>query len=186
MSSLPGNDPEARPEHLEQIRDIIFGAQKREIDTHLDEVKADIGSLRQSLADLSKSLSSEIQRAVRELEAKLAVQREQEASDKHELHSRINEAEARLQKGLQESVRSSTEKLEAVDAALRTELTRVRQDADAFRATIEKSLATATQTLDEKKLSRDLFAEALGDLSALIREGKRPSDTKAASGKKGS
>ncbi|MBI5473025.1 MAG: hypothetical protein HY961_11840 [Ignavibacteriae bacterium] len=64
-----------RPEHLDQIRDIIFGPQKRELETRLQQLEHDLADARTTLSSdiekLKKSLTHDLRSTSTNLETQM-------------------------------------------------------------------------------------------------------------------
>jgi hypothetical protein len=72
MNKMTKDEVRERLGNIDQIRDIIFGAQMREYDTRLEQAKTDLDNHQQEISDrlnhLKISLTGEIKAAVEALE----------------------------------------------------------------------------------------------------------------------
>lgn len=142
------------PDHIEQIRDIIFGPQKREYDKQLERISADLhksqdqakkhtdercDSLEQSLRELSATLRKEVAETQSAFDGKVATM----SADFSAKLQKANEAIASLQRELAET-----------RAKLQSE---VRTHRDQLTSQLESHVSA----LKESKVSRDTMAELL-------------------------
>ena len=146
MPRNPNGQPENSPEHLDQIRDIIFGHQKREFDTKLDQLQSSLHELNASLAQRVEELRA----AIASLEKKLASLQQSTSHENAALKKHIDEEVARL------------------DAALTTTL----HTASERSASLEQMLKETATGLSSDKVSREELGDLLHSLAAHIQQRK--------------
>ena len=117
MSNAPDNGSHGTLDHIEQIRDIIFGPQKREYDQRLEKLNAEIRLLKEELARLSKETIKGETKVLGEIEARSKVLTESIAS----LRAEQGDARKTLQAELQAQKETLATNLEEQVTALRAE-----------------------------------------------------------------
>lgn len=152
------------PEHLNQIRDIIFGPQKREFESRVDHLEAKFeevaASLLKNIEEMKKIHQEEIS-SVRELfQSKLDDLSSQARDDRDGTRKMTDE----LSTNFNVSLDNSTKRLE-------TEVAQVKDQ-------IYKDLESVANQLAETKVSRESMAEMLLELGTKIKAGDRISELK--------
>lgn len=173
MAEITKEEMRERLGNIDQIRDIIFGAQLREYDNRFDKIESDLSMLQQDLQarlDQIKSvLLTEMRAAVDSLEKKLK---------SLTLSSQEDSAEIRQQ--LDRAHRKFSNSIEALDEAIDTQTGSLRDDLSTTRDQLqEETRHLKTQVFEELdrrfsmlrevKISRDDMAEMLFELGMRLK-----------------
>lgn len=188
MSKLMNDDSAERPEHLEQIRDIIFGPQKREFETRLRQSEEKLEDMKSSLAfaldELTRSLTLELRSSVQLLENKLKALSEQSGQERDSSQRHIEQMENRFDKSLQNTIQTAAEKITSLDMTMKAENNRLRQELTQLKEQIYRDLEARANELIDSKVSREMMAEALIELGMKVKAGERLSELKLITQKK--
>lgn len=165
MSQMTREDVRERLGNIDQIRDIIFGAQTRDYDNRFSKMESDISlmqqEMRSNLEQLKIGFSAELKATVEALEKKLkslALNTQEETID---LRTSVD----RLNRKFTSSVQSLDEALDAQTNSLREELSeakgQVKEDITELRDLILEELERRFSDLRDTKVSREDMAESL-------------------------
>jgi predicted nuclease of restriction endonuclease-like RecB superfamily len=168
MSQMTKDEVREKLGNIDQIRDIIFGAQMREYDARLEQMRSDMGKHQQEVGDrldhLKTNLTSEIKSGFESLEKKLKTFNTNHAEEAADLRQQIE----RLNRKLSSSVEDLDTALEDKTKAIKTELTEVRDQYQGeilmLRDMILAELEDRSQQLQAGKVSRFDMAEALFEM----------------------
>lgn len=167
-----GPAPEAAPESLDQVRDILFGGQMRMVDARLQGLEARLQQEQSSMrAEFSREfaeLDGNLKKGIAQLNDRLAAERTKRAEDLKALSTDMKE----LVKNLERRHQALEEAASQADAELRDHLLKqsAAQSADlaktADRLSMQLELmATALQT---EKLDTAALAAGLTDLASRL------------------
>jgi translation elongation factor EF-G len=173
MSDMTREEIRERLGNIDQIRDIIFGAQLRDYDNRLSKVESDMALLQQEMRDrldhLRASLSGEVKAAVDGLDKKLKsynLTTQEECADLRQQVDRINR---KFSSGIQ----TLDETVDAQTAALRNELSgvksQIQEDVTALRDLVLEELDRRFSHLGDTKASKDDIAETLFELGMRLK-----------------
>ncbi|MBD2770821.1 hypothetical protein ICL16_01440 [Iningainema sp. BLCCT55] len=165
MSQLSREDVRERLGNIDQIRDIIFGAQQREYENRMSKLESDISLLQQEMRShieqLKANLTTEFKAAFEALEKKhksLSLSNQEEAADLRQIVERLN-------KKFSNTVQSLDEALDTQTTSIRSELgqtkTKLQDDVMGLRNLILEEIERRFSQLRETKVSKDDMAEIL-------------------------
>lgn len=146
MPTNPNGQPENSPEHLDQIRDIIFGPQKRELESKLEQLQSELHELNSLVARHVDELRSGID----SLDKKLTSLKESTLHDNASLNKEIVATAERLDKAITATLHTASEK----------------------SSSIEQMLKTTANELSSDKVSRKELGDLLNTLAAHIQQQK--------------
>ncbi len=165
MSQMSRDDVRERLGNIDQIRDIIFGAQLRDYDNRFNKLETDISRLQQEtrshVEQLKASFSSELKSAVEAIEKKLkllslAVQ--EETADLSQQIERVN-------RKFSSTVQSLDEELDKQNNSIREEISQnknqFQEEIVALRDLVLEELEQHFADLSKTKVSKDDIAETL-------------------------
>lgn len=165
MSQMSRDDVRERLGNIDQIRDIIFGAQLRDYDNRFTKLETDISRLQQEtlkhVEQLKASFSSELKSAVEVIEKKLkllslAVQ--EETADLSQQIDRVN-------RKFSSTVQSLDEELDKQNNSIREEISQnknqFQEEIVTLRNLVLEELEQHFADLTETKVSKDDIAETL-------------------------
>jgi DNA anti-recombination protein RmuC len=165
MSQITKEDVRERLGNVDQIRDIIFGAQTRDYDNRFTKMESDISKLQQemrsSMEQLKISFSVELKAGMEVLDKKLkslTLNTQEETTDLRSSFDRLN-------RKFTSSVQTLDEALDTQTNSIREELTEskksLQEDIAALRDLMLEELERSFSDLRENKVSRDDMAETL-------------------------
>lgn len=173
MNQMSKDDVRERLGNIDQIRDIVFGAQLREYDNRFSKLESDILRLQQEMRSqieqLKANLTVELKAGVEALDKKvksLSLTTQEEAADLRQQVDRMN-------RKFSGSVQSLDETLDSQVTSIRDELfqnkTQVQDDIMALRDLILEELERRFSDLTDTKVSKDDIAETLFALGMRIK-----------------
>ncbi|MBW4616419.1 MAG: DUF1664 domain-containing protein [Desmonostoc vinosum HA7617-LM4] len=165
MSQMSRDDVRERLGNIDQIRDIIFGAQLREYDNRFNKLETDIArtqqEMRSHVEQLKASFSSELKAAVESIEKKLkllSLSTQEETADLSQQIDRVN-------RKFSSTVQSLDEELDKQTSSIRDEISQnknqTQEDITALRDLILEELDRRFSELTEAKVSKNDIAETL-------------------------
>lgn len=165
MSQLSREDVRERLGNIDQIRDIIIGAQLREYENRFSKVESDISLLQQEMRShfeqLKANFTVELRTAVEVLEKKLKLLSVTTSEETVDLRACVD----RLNKKFSSSVQSLDEALDTQTTSIRDEISqnkaKFQEDVTALRNLILEELERRFSQLRETKVSKDDIAETL-------------------------
>jgi DNA repair exonuclease SbcCD ATPase subunit len=168
MNKMTKDEVRERLGNIDQIRDIIFGAQMREYDTRLEQAKTDLDNHQQEISDrlnhLKISLTGEIKAAVESLEKKIKTFNTNHTEEETDLRQQVD----RLNRKLSSSIEDLDESLETKTKSLKEELTTTRDQYQGeilmLRDMVLSEIAEQAKLLQAGKVSRFDMAEALFEM----------------------
>ena len=174
MTQMLREEVRERLGNIDQIRDIIFGAQLREYETRFGKLESDISlsqqEMRSHVEQLKLSFSAELKAGFENLEKKLKLfnlNHEEEATDLRQQVDRLN-------RKFSSSVQSLDEQLESQTKSIREEVsqTRVKLEGEvlALRDLVLEEIERHFSNLKHNKVSKADMAEILFALGMRIKE----------------
>jgi DNA anti-recombination protein RmuC len=173
MSQMSREDVRERLGNIDQIRDIIFGAQIRDYENRFSKMESDISlfqqEMRSHVEQLKANLTAELRGTVEGLEKKLKslnLTTQEEAADLRQQVDRLN-------RKFSTSLQSLDEALDNQSTSIRHEVsqgkTQLQDDITALRDLILEELDRRFSQLTETKVSKDDIAETLFALGMRIK-----------------
>jgi uncharacterized protein YfbU (UPF0304 family) len=165
MSDITKEELRDRLGNVDQIRDIIFGAQLRDYDSRLAKVESGFTLLQQEMRDridqLRDSLSAELKTTVDALEKKLKLYHATNQEECFELRQQVD----RISRKFSTNIQTLDETLDTQTQMLRNELVqskdKLQEDVSALRDLVLEELDRRFSDLKEAKVSREDLAETL-------------------------
>jgi hypothetical protein len=158
MAKSTDATPQAMPDYIEQIRDIIVGPQKREYDQHFERVAGDLRKFQEQAAKHTDERCGALDHAFHEFSAKL---RKEAADLQHSFEAKMSSASTDFSSKLQsanESIASLQRELSETRAKLQSE---IRMQKEQLITEMESHVSM----LRESKVSKDAMAELLQQLA---------------------
>ncbi len=158
---------------IDQIRDIIFGAQVREYNGRLDRLESDLTRFQRDthdrLSELRTTLSTDLKQSIESLEKRLRSINSAAQADNEELKQQIE----RLTRRIASSTQELDDAIDHQNQALRSELTQTRDkfqgDLSSLRDQVLSELDRRFSNLGEVKVSKDDLAETLFELGMRLK-----------------
>jgi hypothetical protein len=161
------------PDHIAQIRDIIFGPMKREYDERFGQIVAELKADRDDSItrneELRARLEEKITAGLNALDQSLSQLSAKMQSDNTSLHQLLEKKEQKLVSDLM----ALTGRVDENNASLRHDLTEIRTKLQADLRSVKeeaaRNLETQSSQLRETKVSRDVMAEMLQEVAMKLR-----------------
>ena len=178
--------PEAQPESLDKVRDILFGGQMRAVEGRLQSMeerfREEHDAIRSEFGKQAESLDALIRSEVQMLADRLAAERTRRAEELKSLSAEIKDAIRALEKRHLKLEQDGN----MADAALRDQLLAQSTDAAAELARLGERLGAeldrSHRELRSTKTDRSTLAALLTDVAARL---GAPAEPAAANGKNG-
>lgn len=173
MAEITKEEMRERLGNIDQIRDIIFGAQLREYDNRFDKIDSELSMMQQDMQarieQIKTVLSGEMRAAVDSFEKKIksiTLNTQEESADLRQQIDRVN--------------RKFSSSIEALDEAIDNQTTSIRDELSQSRERLSEETRTLkTQVFEELdrrfsmlrevKVSRDDMAEILFELGMRLK-----------------
>ncbi len=173
MGELTKEEMRERLGNIDQIRDIIFGAQLREYSARFDKIESDVSMIQQEMRDridqVKNVLSTEIRTAIDSMEKKtktLSLTVEDESTN-------IRQQVERLNKKFSSSIEALNEAVDNQSTSIREDVSQTREklqeDTRNLRNHVFEELDRRFSLLREIKVSRDDMAEILFELGMRLK-----------------
>jgi hypothetical protein len=167
--SKQASSPSVAPGNVDQIRDILFGAQMRDYERRFvrleEKVSKDVAKLREEMGKRSDDLEAFIQREVESLGDRLASEQKDRVSRDDQLKTEIDA----LMSALESKAADLDEKLTSSTRDLRKQILdqskSLSKEIDSRSAALTQSLEKEAGQLQVAKLDRSKLAEILSQIS---------------------
>ncbi|MBV6624991.1 MAG: hypothetical protein KI793_19030 [Rivularia sp. (in: Bacteria)] len=174
MTQMLREEVRERLGNIDQIRDIIFGAQIREYETRFGKLESEISLLRQEMRShveqLKVNFAAELKAGFENLEKKLKLfnlNNEEEAADLRLCVDRLN-------RKFSKSVQSLDEELDSQTKSIREDVSQTKvqleEEALALRDLVLEEIERRFSNLTQTKVSKDDMAETLFALGMRLKE----------------
>lgn len=173
MAEITKEEMRERLGNIDQIRDIIFGAQLREYDNRFDKIDSDLSMMQQDIQarieQVRTVLSTEMRTAFDSLEKKIksiSLNTQEESADMRQQIDRINRKFSSSIEALDEAIDNQT-------GSIRDELSQTRErlseETRILKTQVFEELDRRFSMLREVKVSRDDMAEILFELGMRLK-----------------
>lgn len=173
MADITKEEIRERLGNIDQIRDIIFGSQIRELDTRFNKIESDLSNLQQDMQNrieqVKTILITEMRASNESLEKKLkslALTSQEEGADVRQQIDRLNRKFSANVEALDESIDKQT-------TSLRDDLSQTRdklqEEVRVLKSQVFDELERRFSLLREVKVSRDDMAELLFELGMRLK-----------------
>ncbi len=160
--------------NIDQIRDIIFGAQLREYDIRFGKLESDISLLQQEMRShveqLKVGFSAELKTGFESLEKKLKLfnlNHEEEAADLRQQVDRLNRRFSSCVQSLDNELNSQTKSIREDISQTKIQL---EEEVLTLRDLVLEEIEQRFSTLRQSKVSKDDMAETLFALGMRLKE----------------
>lgn len=173
MGEITREEMRERLGNIDQIRDIIFGAQLREYDSRFDKLESELSALQQEMRDrldqIKNILTAEIRVAVDSLDKKIKSVSVSAQDDNAEIRQNLGH----VNKKFSNSIDALNEAVDNQTNSVREELSltrdKLQEDVRTLRANIFEDLDRRFSMLKDVKVSRDDMAEMLFELGMRLK-----------------
>lgn len=174
MNQMLREEVRERLGNIDQIRDIIFGAQIREYETRFGKLESDISLLQQEMRShveqLKVSFTAELKAGFENLEKKLKLfnlNNEEEAADLRQQVDRLNRKFSSCVQSLDEELDSQTKSIREDVSQTKVQL---EEEVLALRDLVLEEIERHFSNLRQSKVSKDDMAETLFALGMRLKE----------------
>ncbi|MBW4508865.1 MAG: hypothetical protein KME64_20465 [Scytonematopsis contorta HA4267-MV1] len=165
MSQMSKDDIRERLGNIDQIRDIIIGAQLRDYENRFSKIESDVSLLQQHMRShveqLKGTFSTELKTAVELLEKKIKSVSASSQEETLDLRQQVD----RLNRRFSSNIQSLDETLDSQTTLIREEVTQTKGqlqgDINALRDLVMEELERRFSQLTHTKVSKDDIAETL-------------------------
>ncbi|WP_019498427.1 hypothetical protein [Pseudanabaena sp. PCC 6802] len=173
VSQIKKEDMYEKLGNIDQIRDIIFGAQLREYNGRFEKIESDLLSMHQELLDrineVRMNYSTELRVAVEALDKKLKTLQTSTDEERQDLRAQIE----RTHRKSTASFDKLNSDLEVATTSIRDDLTetkaKMQEDMRGLRTYIQEELDRRLSAIGNMKISRDDMAEILFELGMRLK-----------------
>lgn len=173
MAEITKEEMRERLGNIDQIRDIIFGAQLREYDNRFERIESDISMLQQDmqtrLEQVKTVLTTELRAAFDSFEKKIKAINSTTQEDTADLRQQID----RLNRKFSSSIEALDEAIDNQTGSIRDDFSvsrdKLQEDMRTLRTQIFEELDRRFSVLREGKVSRDDMAEILFELGMRLK-----------------
>ncbi|MEQ9482662.1 hypothetical protein [Coleofasciculus sp. F4-SAH-05] len=186
MAEISKEQMRERLGNIDQIRDIIFGAQLREYDSRIDKIESNLALIQQEMRDRIEQTktvyATELRAAVDSLEKKLKSLNMTVQNDNSEIRQTIDMVNKKFSGNLE----SLDNNLEKQTNNLHNELSETREklqdDIRSLRSYIFEELERRFSLINEGKVAKDDMADILFELGLRIKGTEFAPELKEAAG----
>ena len=158
MAKSTDHPPQQAPDHIEQIRDIIFGPQKREYDRHFELIAAELHKFHEQARKHTDERCDALEQAVQDLSAALR----KEASDlQKSFEGKMTNTSADLSLKLQKA----NEAIASLQKELAETRTKLQSEIRVHKEQLTAQLDAHVTALKDSKVSRDAMADLLQQMA---------------------
>ncbi|MFM9264287.1 hypothetical protein [Tychonema sp. BBK16] len=173
MAEITKEEMRERLGNIDQIRDIIFGAQLREYDNRFDKIDSDLSMMQQDmqvrLEQIKTVLSGEMRATIDSFEKKIksiTLNTQEESADLRQQIDRVNRKFSSSIEALDEAIDNQT-------SSIRDELSQTRdrlsEESRTLKTQVFEELDRRFSMLRDVKVSRDDMAEILFELGMRLK-----------------
>ncbi len=173
MAEITKEEMRERLGNIDQIRDIIFGAQLREYDNRFDKIDSDLSMMQQDMQTRTEQiktvLSGEMRAAIDSFEKKIksiTLNTQEESADLRQQIDRVNRKFSSSIEALDEAIDSQTSSLREEVSQTRE---RLSEETRTLKTQVFEELDRRFSMLRDVKVSRDDMAEILFELGMRLK-----------------
>jgi exonuclease VII large subunit len=173
MAEITKEEMRERLGNIDQIRDIIFGAQLREYDNRFDKIDSDLSMMQQDMQTRTEQiktvLSGEMRAAIDLFEKKIksiTLNTQEESADLRQQIDRVNRKFSSSIEALDEAIDSQTSSLREEVSQTRE---RLSEETRTLKTQVFEELDRRFSMLRDVKVSRDDMAEILFELGMRLK-----------------
>ncbi|MGB3761509.1 MAG: hypothetical protein WBA07_34875 [Rivularia sp. (in: cyanobacteria)] len=174
MTQMLREEVRERLGNIDQIRDIIFGAQIREYETRFGKLESDISLLQQEMRShveqLKVSFAAELKAGFDSLEKKLKLFNLNHEEETADLRLSVD----RLNRKFSNSIQSLDEELDSQTKSIREDVSQTKvqleEEVLALRDLVLEEIEQRFSNLRQSKISKDDMAETLFALGMRLKE----------------
>ncbi|MEQ8958837.1 MAG: hypothetical protein RLP02_13080 [Coleofasciculus sp. C2-GNP5-27] len=172
--------------NIDQIRDIIFGAQLREYDSRIDKIESNLALIQQEMRDRIEQTktvyATELRAAVDSLEKKLKSLNMTVQNDNSEIRQTIDMVNKKFSGNLESLDNSLEKQTNNLHNELSETREKLQEDIRSLRSYIFEELERRFSLINEGKVAKDDMADILFELGLRIKGTEFAPELKEAAG----
>lgn len=186
MAELSKEQMRERLGNIDQIRDIIFGAQLREYDSRIDKVESNLALIQQEMRDRIEQTKTvymtELRAAVDSLEKKLKSLNMTVQNDNSEIRQTIDMVNKKFSGNLEALDNTLEKQTNNLHEELSETRDKLQDDIRSLRSYIFEELERRFSLINEGKVAKDDMADILFELGLRIKGTEFAPELKEAAG----
>ncbi|MEQ8969252.1 MAG: hypothetical protein RIE73_02520 [Coleofasciculus sp. C1-SOL-03] len=186
MAEISKEQMRERLGNIDQIRDIIFGAQLREYDSRIDKIESNLALIQQEMRDRIEQTktvyATELRAAVDSLEKKLKSLNMTVQNDNSEIRQTIDMVNKKFSGNLESLDNSLEKQTNNLHNELSETREKLQEDIRSLRSYIFEELERRFSLINEGKVAKDDMADILFELGLRIKGTEFAPELKEAAG----
>ena len=186
MTDISREQIRERLGNIDQIRDIIFGAQLREYDSRIDKIESNLLLLQQEMRDRIEqtrtSCLTEIRSAVDSLEKKIKSFTLNSQNDNTEIRQIIDSLNKKFSTGIESLDKTLDEQTKSIHNEMSNTTSKLQDDISNLRSHVFEELERRFSMMNGSKIAKDDMAEILFELGLRIKGTEFAPELKEAAG----
>ena len=172
--AVQANEMRDRLGNVDQIRDLLFGQDKEQIDTRLQQLESTIAELRQEMGDrltqLQEQFASELRSNSYALEKKIQYISVTHTDDFTEAKQNLEQTQKKFNEQVTSIERTLKSQADALQQTIATSKETIEKEMHGITGRIQSELEKHFAGLQDQKVSRDELAEILFDVCMKVKK----------------
>jgi hypothetical protein len=174
MSKRIDGEAQKVPDHIDQIRDIIFGAQKREYELRFGQIESDLAAFREGLQkqidELKDVLAAQIANAFQSVDKKMKLLAATGQEDSANLRKQLETAERTFTTSISGLVQESSESISRLHKDLADSQNKLLLEVRTIKEQLNRDFESRLHTLQENKISKEAMAELFFEIGMKLKD----------------
>jgi hypothetical protein len=174
MSKKIGDEAQKAPDHIDQIRDIIFGAQKREYEHRFEQLEFELTSFREGLQkqldELKDAMTGQLANAVQAFDKRMKLLTTTGQEDSANIRKQIEQADKKLTGSISALVQESAESISRLHKELSESQTKLFLELRNLKEQVDRDMETRLSVLHENKISKEAMAELFFEFGMKLKD----------------
>jgi hypothetical protein len=174
MSKRIDGEAQKVPDHIDQIRDIIFGAQKREYELRFGQLESDLAAFREGLQkqidELKDVLAAQIANAFQSVDKKMKLLAATGQEDTANLRKQLETAERTFTTSISGLVQESSESISRLHKDLADSQNKLLLEVRTIKEQLNRDFESRLHTLQENKISKEAMAELFFEIGMKLKD----------------
>ncbi|MDJ1182092.1 hypothetical protein [Roseofilum casamattae] len=172
--AVQANEMRDRLGNVDQIRDLLFGQDKEQIDTRLQQLESTIAELRQEMGDrltqLQEEFASELKSNSYALEKKIQYISVTHTDDFTEAKQNLEQTQKKFNEQVTSIERTLKSQADVLQQTIATSKETIEKEMHGITGRIQAELEKHFLGLQDQKVSRDELAEILFDVCMKVKK----------------
>jgi predicted nucleic acid-binding Zn-ribbon protein len=174
MSKKIDGETQKAPDHIDQIRDIIFGAQKREYEHRFEQLESDLASFREGLQkqfdELNDVFAGQLANAVQSFDKRMKLLTTTGQDDTANLRKQVEQADKKFTNSISALVQESTESISRLHKDLSESQNKLFLELRNLKEQLNRDLESRLNILHETKVSKEAMAELFFEFGMKLKD----------------